>query len=104
MMELTLRGTFSFFSPDWDEVSQNAQDFISALIQVDPVKRLTCAQALDHVWVKSEAKNEKNLIDKVGNNLVTHFNARKKLKVSKINDRLVWMQLNLSMQSGVLLQ
>jgi hypothetical protein len=52
-----------------------------ALIQVDPVKRLTCGQALEHPWQKTEAANEKNLIGKVGTNLINHFNARKKLKV-----------------------
>lgn len=81
MMELTLRGTFTFFSPDWDEVSQEAKDFISALIQVDSSKRLNCTQALEMPWLNNNIKNQRNLIEKVGNNLIAHFNARKKFKV-----------------------
>ncbi|KAJ3258962.1 Calcium/calmodulin-dependent protein kinase type 1 [Boothiomyces macroporosus] len=81
MMELTLRGKFAFFSPDWDEVSDIGKDFICQLIQVDSAKRMTCAQAQEHQWLKTESAEKKNLISKVGDNLVKHFNARQKLKV-----------------------
>jgi len=37
---------------DWKEVSQEAKDFIKALITVDAGKRLTAKQALDHAWFK----------------------------------------------------
>jgi calcium/calmodulin-dependent protein kinase I len=89
MMNLTLKGSFSciihhnlVFSPDWDEISESAKDFIKSLIQVDIKSRLTCEKALAHPWlVSSEKAAQKNLADRVGNNLVTHFNARKKLQV-----------------------
>ncbi|KAI8906340.1 kinase-like domain-containing protein, partial [Gorgonomyces haynaldii] len=51
MLAQTIRGAFKFFSPDWDEVSQTAKDFISALIHVDHKERLTCEQALEHPWI-----------------------------------------------------
>ena len=69
------------FSPDWDEVSQDAKALITALIQVDVKKRLTCAQALEMPWLVKKVAENKNLLGRVGTNLVTHFNARKKLKV-----------------------
>ncbi|KAJ3052325.1 Calcium/calmodulin-dependent protein kinase type 1 [Rhizophlyctis rosea] len=88
-MELTLRGKFKFFSPDWDEISQDAKDFITALIQPEPAKRLTAAQALQHPWIlagRSKADQprggENNLAKSVGENLVKHFNAKRKLKAS----------------------
>ncbi|KAL2911718.1 hypothetical protein HK105_208819 [Polyrhizophydium stewartii] len=83
MMELTLRGKFTFFSPDWDEITDTAKDFITKLIQVDPVKRLTAQQALQHKWITKETSSEQkiNMIERVGDNLVKHFNARRKLKV-----------------------
>ena len=80
MLAQTIRGTFKFFSPDWDEVSDSAKDFISALIQVDPTKRLSCQAALDHAWMKAAVEN-RNMVGRVGDNLVLHFNARRKLKV-----------------------
>eukprot|EP00842_Homolaphlyctis_polyrhiza_P005051 jgi/Hompol1/5547/HPOL_004531-RA len=82
MMELTLRGKFTFFSPDWDEISDTAKDFITKLIQVDPLKRLTAVQALQHKWIMNATGEQKiNMIERVGDNLVKHFNARRKLKV-----------------------
>ncbi len=70
------------FSPDWDEVSNLAKDFISNIIVVDPKNRMTASQAYEHKWL-SESVDEpisKNLITKVGNNLVKHFSARRMLK------------------------
>jgi serine/threonine protein kinase len=79
MMELTLRGTFTFFSPDWDEISQTAKMFVTSLIEVDIKKRLNCKHALDHPWLKVEVVEKKPL--NIAANLEKHFNAKKKLKV-----------------------
>ena len=80
---------FPVFSPDWDEISKDAKDFITALIQPDFTKRLTAVQALQHPWIlANRAKSdhapggENNLAKIVGENLVKHFNAKRKLKVN----------------------
>ncbi|NXH50300.1 KCC4 kinase, partial [Dicaeum eximium] len=41
---------YEFVSPWWDEVSPNAKDLVSKLIVLDPRKRLTVQQALQHPW------------------------------------------------------
>ncbi|KAI8929629.1 kinase-like domain-containing protein [Entophlyctis helioformis] len=83
MMELTLRGKFTFFSPDWDEISDTAKDFITKTIQVDANTRLTAQQAVQHKWITKDSTGDQkiNMIERVGDNLVKHFNARRKLKV-----------------------
>ena len=70
-------------SPDWDTISSNAKDFIKKLIQCDPNIRMSSADALAHPWMKEGATQEKTgpNLSRVGDNLVKHFNARKKLKV-----------------------
>ncbi|KAJ3041721.1 calcium calmodulin-dependent protein kinase type 1G [Rhizophlyctis rosea] len=87
------------FSPDWDEISNDAKNFITALIQPDPAQRMTASQAVSHPWImagrkhepngtegeEKKEKKEKNLVKPVGENLVKHFNAKRKLKVC-----LVW--------------
>ena len=45
-------GEYSFPSPYWDEVSDDAKDLISRLLDLDSERRFTSAQALDHPWVK----------------------------------------------------
>lgn len=50
-------GKFEFSCPSWKTVSSDAKDFISALLTLDPKKRLSAAEALDHKWIKI-AKNK----------------------------------------------
>ncbi|KAI9343948.1 kinase-like domain-containing protein [Obelidium mucronatum] len=46
------RGKFAFEPIDtWSDISLAAQDFIRKLIVVDPAKRMTAVQALEHVWI-----------------------------------------------------
>ena len=59
-------GTFKFLSPYWDPISQDAKDFVSKLLVVDPKKRLTCAEALKHKWLMNEQVNSKNLFEPGG--------------------------------------
>lgn len=83
VLELTSKGEFRFFSPEWDEVSTEAKDFITKLIQVNPSKRMSASEALKHPWiVKAAGQQRKDRLQIVGDNLVKHFNAKRKLKVS----------------------
>ncbi|KAF9426572.1 hypothetical protein BGZ94_006338 [Podila epigama] len=47
-----LQSMYSFPSPYWDCVSDEAVDFVQGLLQQNPKERLTVDQALDHVWMK----------------------------------------------------
>ena len=49
-----MNGDFKFYSPRWESVSGDAKDFMRALIEKDPDKRLTAVQALTHPWLKKE--------------------------------------------------
>mmetsp|Transcript_68672 Transcript_68672/g.143297 ORF Transcript_68672/g.143297 Transcript_68672/m.143297 type:complete len:407 (+) Transcript_68672:163-1383(+) len=48
-------GRFSFPSPEWDVVSQEAKDYIKTVLQVKPSKRPTAADCLKHPWIKQVA-------------------------------------------------
>ena len=57
MRDFILGAKFSFSSPEWESVSDDAKDLIGHLIVVDPVKRWNADQALRHCWftgVKTE--------------------------------------------------
>ncbi|KAG0095059.1 hypothetical protein BGZ93_006391 [Podila epicladia] len=60
LRQQVLQGLFSFPSPYWDDVSQEAVDFIEGLLQQDPVQRLTVDQALSHRWMALESKKVKS--------------------------------------------
>lgn len=47
MLRMIMEGNFSFSSPEWDDISENAKDLIQNLLQVDVYKRFTAEQALN---------------------------------------------------------
>jgi serine/threonine-protein kinase Chk2 len=49
--EQVVNGTFEFDGPEFECVSDDAKDLISRLMTVDPKLRLTCDEALRHVWL-----------------------------------------------------
>jgi len=45
-------GRFDFPSPEWDDISKTAKDFVTFLLQKDAKQRPTAAQAIDHTWIR----------------------------------------------------
>ncbi|CAO3664491.1 unnamed protein product [Umbelopsis ramanniana] len=54
LTEKVARGYYTFLSPWWDPISASAKDLISHLLCVDPNKRYTIDEFLNHPWVKNE--------------------------------------------------
>ena len=52
LTEKVARGQYTFLSPWWDDISKGAQDLVSHLLTVDPDKRYTIREFLDHPWIK----------------------------------------------------
>lgn len=52
-------GKYSFPSSEWDDISHDAKHFISGLLELDPKKRLTAQQALQHPWLTSTTISER---------------------------------------------
>jgi len=46
-----LRGQYNFPFEDWKGISPEARHFISQLLQMDPTKRMTVEEALNHPWI-----------------------------------------------------
>jgi len=53
--ELVKIGKYEY--PSHIEISEDAQDFISRLLEKDPNVRMTASQALDHRWMKQDQIN-----------------------------------------------
>ncbi|KAE7999583.1 hypothetical protein FH972_003994 [Carpinus fangiana] len=48
-----LKADPSFEEPPWPSLSAEAKDFVKRLLNKDPRKRMTAAQALSHPWIKN---------------------------------------------------
>lgn len=80
MYSRILNCDYEFVSPWWDEVSLNAKDLVQKLIVLDPQKRLTVQQALEHPWVTGKAAKFAHM-DSTQKKM-QEFNARRKLKAA----------------------
>ncbi len=56
LTEKVARGQYTFLSPWWDDISKPAQDLVSHLLTVDPERRYTIQQFLNHPW-KAEKRH-----------------------------------------------
>lgn len=52
LTEKVARGQYTFLSPWWDDISKPAQDLVSHLLTVDPNKRYTINEFLEHPWIR----------------------------------------------------
>lgn len=78
-------GKFSFNDPVWATMTDNAKDFITALLTKDQDKRPSAEQALEHPWIAQAIQKEKDAViegDIAKNALsnLSNFNASSKLK------------------------
>ncbi|XP_040829324.1 calcium/calmodulin-dependent protein kinase type IV isoform X2 [Ochotona curzoniae] len=80
MFRRVLNCEYYFISPWWDEVSLNAKDLVRKLIVLDPRKRLSTFQALQHPWVTGKAANFVHM--DTAQKKLQEFNARRKLKAA----------------------
>ncbi|XP_033612813.1 serine/threonine-protein kinase DCLK3 [Fukomys damarensis] len=52
-------GHFEFLAPYWDSISDAAKDLVSRLLVVDPKKRYTAHQVLQHPWIETTGRISK---------------------------------------------
>jgi len=56
--EAILRGSYCFPREEWQYISSEAVDFIIRMLQIDPSRRMTAVQALNHPWIVKHLSNE----------------------------------------------
>lgn len=73
-----IAGKYDFPEPYWTKISDTAKDLIRKLLVVNPNKRYTAKQALEHPWIK-----DRNASEHLSTTLeqLKKFNAKKRWKV-----------------------
>lgn len=54
MRDQILDGKYAFYSPYWDEISDNALDLISKMLVVNPQERMDVRSTVSHCWFSNE--------------------------------------------------
>jgi len=55
LLQQVAEARYEFFENEWKHISADAKDIITRLLVVDPNKRMTMAELLEHAWVKEAA-------------------------------------------------
>jgi serine/threonine protein kinase len=80
LFQLIKKGVYTCHEQYWRHVSPLAKDFIAALLVVDPRKRLSASQALQHPWMTEKSDTLKCYTSSTENiKMFRRFNAKRKL-------------------------
>ena len=58
IFEAIKKGTFNFNAPVWKNISLEAKDFVSYMLEFDKLKRPTADQCLQHPWIIKNSLTE----------------------------------------------
>ncbi|GMI72273.1 calcium-dependent protein kinase 21 [Hibiscus trionum] len=79
IFEAILGGELDFESDPWPSISESAKDLVRKMLTMDPKKRLTAAQALEHPWLREGEASDKP-IDSAVLTRLNQFRAMNQLK------------------------
>ncbi|KAK7280781.1 hypothetical protein RJT34_25848 [Clitoria ternatea] len=80
IFEAILRGRLDLESAPWPSISAAAKDLIRKMLNSDPKKRITAAEALEHPWMKEGGQASAKPIDNAVLIRMKQFRAMNKMK------------------------
>lgn len=87
LIEECRSGQIIFHERYWHGVSKDAKDFILSLLQVDPSKRPTSAEALKHPWLTGESASDRDLLPEI-RAYIARSRLRRGIEIVKLANRI----------------
>jgi len=81
-----LKCQFDYPSPDWDNISEEAKQFVGAILTLDPHARPTAADCLEAPWLTNSAPPKKT-INRMDSKLADYNTGRKKAIAAAKNSK-----------------
>lgn len=78
IIDNVLKGTYSFSNPVWDQISDDAKDLITKLLNKQADERLTAEEAYAHPWISQQRDKEfanVEISQEVFTNMTSYMNA-----------------------------
>ncbi|XP_040858575.1 myosin light chain kinase, smooth muscle isoform X1 [Ochotona curzoniae] len=91
--------TWDFDDEAFDEISEDAKDFISSLLKKDMKNRLNCTQCLQHPWLMKDTKNME--AKKLSKDRMKKYMARRKWQKTGNAVRAIGRLSSMAMISGL---
>ena len=57
LFKMITEGSYTFPSPYWDGISDQAKELVATMLNVDPETRITAEQCLKHTWIQDSHLN-----------------------------------------------
>jgi len=92
LVEECRSGRIVFHERYWKDVSQDAKDFIKALLQPDPKKRLTSKTALAHMWLTGATASEHDLLPEI-RSYVAKAKLKRGIELVKLANRIEQLRM-----------
>lgn len=99
LVEECRSGRIVFHERYWKDVSQDAKDFIKALLQPDPKKRLDSKQALSHIWLTGATASEHDLLPEI-RSYVAKAKLKRGIELVKLANRIEQLKIQEEAQEG----
>ena len=80
LFQLIVKGKFEFHRDYWDHVSEDAKDLIRKLLVVDPKKRYSAVDALEHSWLSTGEERLSSFSLDINLKAFKKFNAKRKFR------------------------
>eukprot|EP01128_Nolandella_sp_AFSM9_P000647 TRINITY_DN1079_c0_g1_i1.p1 TRINITY_DN1079_c0_g1~~TRINITY_DN1079_c0_g1_i1.p1 ORF type:complete len:489 (+),score=118.30 TRINITY_DN1079_c0_g1_i1:59-1468(+) len=75
-----IRAQYRFPSPMWDNISEEAMNFIKKIFLVDPKQRMSVDECLDHDWMHIDGESHKTPLDGLQRGLSNFQESQRSLK------------------------
>ncbi|XP_023735656.1 calcium-dependent protein kinase 2 isoform X1 [Lactuca sativa] len=75
-----LKGDIDFESDPWPSISTSAKHLVQRMLTLDPKKRITSAEVLEHPWIREDGEASDKPIDSAVLSRMKQFRAMNKLK------------------------
>uniref|UniRef100_A0AAY4CFA7 Myosin, light chain kinase 5 n=1 Tax=Denticeps clupeoides TaxID=299321 RepID=A0AAY4CFA7_9TELE len=82
------------FDESFEDISEEAKDFISSLLEKDRRHRLSCEKALQHEWMVAFSSPDTGTTKTLSKHKMKKFLARQKWKVINVNKLGSWIMAN----------
>jgi len=93
VFEQIMSADFEFPSPYWDNISNDAKDFISKLLVLDPMRRMSAPQAMNHSWVKNCTSTQSLKYDSAKFKLYDSFRRSRKSDLN-LNEKMTTLKVD----------
>ncbi|XWS19417.1 hypothetical protein CRYUN_Cryun31cG0014000 [Craigia yunnanensis] len=80
IFDAIIEGELDFESQPWPSISESAKDLVRKMLTMDPKRRLTSAQVLEHPWMREGGEASDKPIDRAVLSRLKQFRAMNKLK------------------------